>query len=399
MALGVGLDLVGELAFDGREIIVGEAADIAGMTGQGRALDRLEPNGARHVEPACRRAVEEPRVERELDRFAGSDDRLRRLEGEVEPLGNIILEQELDAADAVAFRVGIGLDRPFSRRRAGEQRDGVGAPAKAAVRKGRALILDPVRPLDDQRQRQPRSRHALRVAKQGGQEHGFAGAVHAALGVEERVERARRVAPRDAAVGKVERILGEAEKTVVVGERRDQKARRRAALAAGEARIEIDPPVGAGRLDRQHFVVARDELERHAGDGRGGAQRLHERVHAVGAGDGGQAEIGDDHPLRRELHRLAGVRVRGIGRGLPRTRGNDIDAGFELADRVEHRKVGDDVLIERGGDVHRPAPHLRPIPRCDLVSPRRIDRLQEVVAVDRGEQVAVADAIDVDRDL
>ena len=41
VALGVGLNLVGELAFDGGEIVVGEAADIAGIAGQRRALDRL----------------------------------------------------------------------------------------------------------------------------------------------------------------------------------------------------------------------------------------------------------------------------------------------------------------------------------------------------------------------
>ena len=271
MAVGVGLNLVGELAFDGGEIVVGETADIAGIAVQRRALDRLEPDGARHVEPARRRAIEEPRVERELNRFAGIDDRLHRLKGEVEPLGNIILEQELDPADAVAFRVGVGFDRPFSRRRAGEQRDGEGAPAEPLVGRGRALVLDPVRPLDDQRQRQAWFRHALRVAKQGGDEHGLAGAVNAALGIKERVEAARRIAPRDPAIGEVEGVLGEAEKAVVVAERRDHKARRRAPLAAREARIEIDPPVGPGRLHRQHFIVARDELERHAGERRGGA--------------------------------------------------------------------------------------------------------------------------------
>ena len=72
MALVVGLHLVGELVLDGGEIIVGEAGDIAGKAGERRAFDRLQPNGAGDVEPARRRAIEKPRVERELDRLAGS---------------------------------------------------------------------------------------------------------------------------------------------------------------------------------------------------------------------------------------------------------------------------------------------------------------------------------------
>ena len=224
--------------------------------------------------------------------------------------------------------------------------------------------------------------HALRVAKHRGREHGFAGAVDAALGVEERVESVRRVAAGDASIGEVEGVLREVEKAVIVAQRRDQKAGRRAALAAREARIEIDPAVGARRLHRQHFVVARDELERHAGERRGGAQRLHDRVHAVVARDRGQAQVGDHHPLRGELHSLARVRVGRVGCALPRPRGNHIDARFELADRVEDRKIGDDVLVERGGDVHRAAPDLRSILGGDFLGPRRIDRFQEIVAVD-----------------
>ena len=122
-------------------------------------------------------------------------------------------------------------------------------------------------------------------------------------------------------------------------------------------------------------------------------------MHPVVAGDRGQAKIGDHHPLRRELHALVRVRIGWVRRALPRPRGDDIDAGLELADRVEHRKVGHDVLVERGGDVHRPAPDFRAVLRGDLLRPRRVDGLEEVVAIDGRQQIAVADAIDVDRDL
>src|SRR6185437_7613930 len=96
--------------------------DIARKAGERPAFDRLQANSAGDVEPARRRAIEEARVERELDRFARIDDRLRRMDSEIEPLGNIVLEQELGVADAVALRVGVGVDRPFPGRRAGQQR-------------------------------------------------------------------------------------------------------------------------------------------------------------------------------------------------------------------------------------------------------------------------------------
>ena len=96
-------------------------------------------------------------------------------------------------------------------------------------------------------------------------------------------------------------FCSEVEEIVVAGERRDEKPRRGAALAAREAGIEIGPPVGAGGLRRQHLVVARDELQFDPGDRTGGAERLHQRVDAVVAGDRGEAEVGHDHPLGREL--------------------------------------------------------------------------------------------------
>ncbi len=321
------------------------------------------------------------------------------MQAEIEPLGNIVLEQERDLADAVALGVGIGLDRPLAGRGARQQRDGEGAPAEPLVGQGGAPVFDAVRALDDQRQRQAGLGRAFGVAQQRGGEHRLAGAVDAALGVQECVEALGRVAAGDAAIGEVEGVLRQVEEAIVVAERGDQEARGRTALAARQPGVEIDPAVGAGRLRRQHFVVARDELEFDAGERRGGAERLHDRVQAVLARNGRQPEVGNDHPLRGELHGLARVGIAGLRRTFPWPRGDQIDAGLHLADRVEHGKLGDDVLVELGGDVHRPAPHLGPVLRLDLFSARRIDGLEKVVAVDGRQQIAVADAVDVDRDL
>ena len=80
---------------------------------------------------------------------------------------------------------------------------------------------------------------ALRVAQQRGEIGGLAGAIDAALGIDEGVEPVRRRAAGDAAVGQIEGRRLEVEKGVVAlaGRRRRQR-RRRAALAARQARFE-----------------------------------------------------------------------------------------------------------------------------------------------------------------
>ena len=79
--------------------------------------------------------------------------------------------------------------------------------------------------------------------------------------------------------------------------------------------------------------------------------------------------------------------------------GDDIDAGLELADRVQNRKVGDDVLVELGGDIHRAAPDFDAVLFGDFRRAGAADVFQEVVALNSRQQIAVADAIDIDRDL
>ena len=81
VALGVGRHLVGELALDGGEIVVGEPRDIAGKAGERPALDRLQADRPGDVEAARRRAVEEARVERERDRLARARCRAFRPSG------------------------------------------------------------------------------------------------------------------------------------------------------------------------------------------------------------------------------------------------------------------------------------------------------------------------------
>jgi hypothetical protein len=118
-------------------------------------------------------------------------------------------------------------------------------------------------------------------------------------------------------------------------------------------------------------------------------------MHAIVAGDRSEPQVGDDHPLRRKLYALVG----GVRRAFPRPCGDDVDSGLKLADGLKQRKVGDDVLVKCGGDVHCPAPDFRSVLGGDLFRAGGIDGLQKIVTVDRRQQIAVADAIDVDGDL
>ena len=160
-------------------------------------------------------------------------------------------------------------------------------------------MLDAIGARDDQRHRQAGSL-AGGIAHEGGDVHVLAGAIHAALRVDEAVERARRLAALDAAVGQVEGTRGEIEEGVFAGRAfGHEHGRLQAAFTAGEAAIELGVAARVGLRGAEHLVVAGDQLDVDVGRRVGVGQRAHEGVHAVIAGEGGEAEVGDDEPLRR----------------------------------------------------------------------------------------------------
>ena len=179
-----------------------------------------------------------------------------------------------------------------------------------------AAILHPVGPLDHHGQVDARNGDAGRVAQQRRHIDGLAGAVDAALGEHIRIEPLRHVAPGDAAVGQIEGLLLEIEKGVIAAVARgDDQRRRQSAFAARQPRREADRAVGVGLLGGEHLVVAREQPDLDAVERRGGRQRIDEGMDAVGAGIGGQPEIGDDEPLRGAL---ADSRCRPHRRAAPR---------------------------------------------------------------------------------
>ncbi len=126
---------------------------------------------------------------------------------------------------------------------------------------------------------------------------------------------------------------------------------------------------------------------------------MHDCMYAIASRKGGEAEVRDDEPLRRECIVVLAVRRRRGGVALPGPRGDDVDARLELADRLEDREVGRHVLIELGSDVHRAAPDLQTVRTGDLARARPINLLEEIIALNRRREIAVADPVDVDRDL
>jgi hypothetical protein len=118
---------------------------------------------------------------------------------------------------------------------------------------------------------------------------------------------------------------------------------------------------------------------------------MHERMHAVIAGERGQAEIGNDEPLGCE-------RLVFILRGGGCLGDHDVDAGHQRADRLLDRESGGDVRIERPLDAHLAFPDERAAPRGQALDIVPVQRALEIIAEHGIEQVAVADAVDFDVD-
>ena len=119
--------------------------------------------------------------------------------------------------------------------------------------------------------------------------HGLAGAIDAAVGVGERIHRARLDAALDAAVGQVEGGRRHVEEGVVAGLRLGhQHGGGLAAFAALQAWIEAHVAAAVGLGGAQHLVVAGQQADvgvHHCGRGR---ERAHEAMDAVVAVDGRQ---------------------------------------------------------------------------------------------------------------
>ena len=119
---------------------------------------------------------------------------------------------------------------------------------------------------------------------------------------------------------------------------------------------------------------------------------MDEHVHAVPRRIGGEPEIGDDEPLRRQG--IVAVAWEAGGRCR-----HHVHAGCEIADRLIDRKrrggLGIELLLL---DLELPAPHVRTALVRDALELVGSQVALEVLTDDRVEQVAVADPVDRDLD-
>ena len=119
--------------------------------------------------------------------------------------------------------------------------------AQALVRDQRAPEFDAIGPLDDEGQRHAERGGALRVAQQRGEVGRLAGAIDAALGIDESVEPVRRRTAADAAIGEIERRRLEAEEGVVaLASVAAEHGGRGAALPVRQPGLELHVAAGIG---------------------------------------------------------------------------------------------------------------------------------------------------------
>jgi hypothetical protein len=248
------------------------------------------------------------------------------------------------------------------------------------------------------------------VAQHGHQLHGLAGAVDATLGVEEGVDGPRLVAAGDAAVGQVERRLGEFEagEFLLGGVRGHHGTDLGGALALQQAGGEGDASVGGGECLSHRLVAARQQHDLEAGKRQGGLQRAGEDVQPVVAAEGRQRDVGVHHPHAGGRSARAVLLVTVVAR---RRLGcvpyhDEIGAGLPVLDRLADREGGGHRLVGDVAHLHGAAPLQGAVGAVQpaVQGPRFGDRLTTgisgVVAV-AGEAVdrPLVHAIDGDADL
>ena len=126
--------------------------------------------------------------------------------------------------------------------------------------------------------------------------------------------------------------------------------------------------------------------------GRRFAQRANQCVNAVIAGEGREAEVGHDEPLR-------GALVTVVLRFLRRLCDDDVDARLELAGCVGYGDGGRHLLVELRGDVHLALIDLDARAIADRVDVIARELPLQVARLKRRREIAVADAINFDVDL
>ena len=152
-----------------------------------------------------------------------------------------------------------------------------------------------------------------------------------------------------------------------------------------QARIEGGAAVGVGLGRAEDFVVLGKQRQFDAGHRLGRTERAGEDVEPVLAGIGRKADVGDDEPLR-------GARIPGVAAVVLGLRGQHIDAGLAVGQRLVDREAGRHFLVEFVGDREFAFPDRLAHLVGDAGDVVAVELAQELVAGEKLGQRAVADA-------
>ena len=174
--------------------------------GEGRERRIVDRNAhlAFDGEVRCGRAIEEVRGQGEAVQGPGPDDRLFGCKFDLEFLGDEILDRKFDPAHGCALWVDMCRYGPAAAPRGFRQVDCLRNRAGTLQGVGEAGELAAVGALDDQGDGQVGKRVGCIVAHQRHELHRLTGAIDAALGIEEGVDRAGLRASIDTAIRQVE---------------------------------------------------------------------------------------------------------------------------------------------------------------------------------------------------
>ena len=172
-------------------------------TGLVREWRLVEPDRRLRLdrEPDTRCAVVVAGGDRDRERLAGLDRSLGRRHLDLQLRRHEILDLEFDAADGRRFRIKLQLGMPGAGARIARQRISDLERAQRVAGQLASLDFDAVRPQQTKCHRQAGDRIGFVIAHQRHQVHALAGTVDAAVGVQIRVDRARRRTAADAAIG------------------------------------------------------------------------------------------------------------------------------------------------------------------------------------------------------
>jgi hypothetical protein len=315
---------------------------------------------------------------------------------------------ELDAPDRRSRRIDQRLDAPPAARRAACERHFLAETARGLRRKAEALRLLPIGTAQEQGERQGIDGAPLRVAQQRHDIDGVAGAVDAALGVEEGFDRARAGTAGDAAIRQVEGRAAEIEEGEValpIGQKRRRGVR---AGPAQQARRECRLALCVGRRLAEHVLARGNKGQLHARQRIGRGERAGEDMQPVGAGHRADGDVGGDYPMRRyagpELVISVVVLGAQVGEEMLRRRAggilgdDEIGSGPAGLDDVRKRKGGLDSAVVIGLDRHRARPdearglleQVADLVAADLPARQRADFVPAARLADPARQEPVA---------